>query len=293
MGERVSAKTCAHCGNLLERWRDRTYCSVACANRAIAAKTKIRKSWTRVVVLGDVHIPFQDQRVVSLVLMFIKEYNPNVVILNGDIVDCYDISSFDKDPQREASLVQELREAKEFFEKLRECAPTAEIRYVYGNHEHRFHKYIIRNARSLAGLIGISLAEQLELSKFGITPIATSGDRFTDNYTKVGTLLVGHFDKVCKHSAYTAKLLLDDYGCSLIQAHVHSIGSSNRTLDGGEIMGWEGGCLCDLRPLYCKPKKWAHAFHVIQLENDGNFFHVDPIHIINYKFWWGDELWQG
>lgn len=248
---------------------------------------------TRLVVLGDIHIPFHDQRALQLVLAFLPTITPDVVVLNGDIADQYEISSFDKDPRRKASLVSELAEVESFLTLLREIVPKSRIVYIYGNHEHRFHKYLIREAPALVGLKGMSLREQLNLEKLNIEAVETHGDRFTDNYVRFGNLLVGHFDKAHKNSGFSAKALLDEYGESLIQAHVHSVGSSNKTLESRQIMGWEGGCLCDLNPLYTKQKKWAHCFHVVDMEQEGHFFHVQQVLLVNYQFLWGAELWRG
>ena len=60
------------------------------------------------VVLNDLHGQFIDKVAFALALGFIKRQQPDNVVLNGDIVDFYKISNFDKDPLRLESLQDEL-----------------------------------------------------------------------------------------------------------------------------------------------------------------------------------------
>ena len=278
---------CPQCLKTKKIRPDRTYCSVACS---AAARAEAR-TWEKTVVFGDVHIPFQDDVALNLVTEFIARENPDRIIINGDFADCYDVSSFSKDPLRKASFPDEVLLVREKLGEIRNAAPRAEIIYLSGNHEHRLHKYIIDNAKALRGLDGMTIEEQFHLRQMDIKWIPCRADRFTDTFVEVGqSLLVGHFAMVRAHSGYTAKNLLDRYGKSLIQGHVHSVGSSNKTLANGQIMGWEGGCLCGLEPHYCRPFKWCHAFHVVHSRPDGEFFHVEPVLIINGSYFYGGKM---
>ena len=268
---------------------DRTYCSVKCARRARVANAR---EWTKTVVSGDWHIPFHCNEALNLFFAFIEKEKPDRIILNGDVADNYEISKFTRDPQRKADLRDEVKEVRDWLYRLRGIAGKCEIIYICGNHEHRLHKYILTNAKELAGLDGLTLPAQYHLDKLRIKWVPCEADRFVDTYYALPNLLVGHFDKTSAHSAYAAKLLLDSYGISLIQAHVHSFGATNRTLAGGMVAAWEGGCLCDLQPHYCRPKNWAHGFHVIHHRSDG-YFSLEPVLMVDHKFRYGGTLYQG
>ena len=56
------------------------------------------------VVISDIHFPYQDDKAIKAALDFIKTNPVDTIILNGDILDFYDVSSFDKDPDRINSL---------------------------------------------------------------------------------------------------------------------------------------------------------------------------------------------
>ena len=51
-------------------------------------------------VLPDIHFPFQDKNALKVALDLINYVKPSVIIQVGDLVDCYSISRFSKDPDR-------------------------------------------------------------------------------------------------------------------------------------------------------------------------------------------------
>lgn len=259
--------------------------------RRAAETTHDRSGWETTVVFGDVHVPFHDPVALGLVFDFIAETQPDRVVINGDFLDCYKISHFSKDPARGDSFAAEIKQGRALLYQLREIAPDSEIVYICGNHEHRLHRYIIDNAAELRGLDGLTIEEQLHLDALEIDWVGCPADKFIDTSIRMGNLLVGHFNHANQHSGYTAKVLLDKYGLSLIQGHVHSMGVSNKTLADGPVMAWEGGCLCDLQPHYCVPQKWAHGFVVVHRELDGTFFHAEPVLILDGRFFYGGRLW--
>lgn len=86
------------------------------------------------VVLSDIHFPYHDEKALKAVYNFLSNTHVDTIILNGDILDFYDVSSFDKDPDRINSLQKEIDMAQKFFKKLRSLAPKARIVFVKGNH---------------------------------------------------------------------------------------------------------------------------------------------------------------
>ena len=54
----------------------------------------------RTIFLSDIHIPYQDIKALSLAMDIIKDYkltDNDTIILGGDLVDYYPISSFSPD----------------------------------------------------------------------------------------------------------------------------------------------------------------------------------------------------
>jgi len=159
-----------------------------------------------------------------------------------------------------------------FDARLRGHFPLAKIYWILGNHEYRWSRYIADNARPLHGLKGTTLAEQLDCAQHGIEVI-DSGNK--ENSYLWGKLLIGHFDRISKHSGYTAKLLLDDKSISLIQNHSHRGGSSFRRLYDRDIVGYENFCLCDRSPNYVDSPNWQQGFSLVYKDRESDFFYLE------------------
>ena len=90
--------------------------------------------------------------------------------------------------------------------------------------------------------------------------------------------MVGHWNIARKESGYTARALVEKLGISLIQGHVHRMGTHYKTLAKREIVGYEGGCLCNLNPTYLKRPNWQQGFILVYFL-DG-FFQCQPVPIV-------------
>ena len=142
----------------------------------------------------------------------------------------------------------------------------------------------------------LSLPSLLRFKELDITHVSTG---LKASYMWYGNeLQIGHFDKVNKHSGYTAKNLLDDKHISLIQAHTHRLGSSYKTVPFGKkqkrvIVGFENGCLCDLNPEYVIDPNWQHGFSIVKKKTGGDRFYIQQIPIVDYVCFLGEKEWRG
>lgn len=165
------------------------------------------------IVISDIHFPNQDDEALKCVYDFINTHEINTVILNGDIVDFFDVSSFDKDPQRMYSLQNELDLAEKFFKKLRKLLPVADIYFVKGNHEDRMERYLQRHSE-LFTLNALKIPALLQLDKFNI--------KYKPKGLKFGSLKIIHGDLIRKFSGYTARGELEKHDSSGISGHCFS-----------------------------------------------------------------------
>lgn len=233
-------------------------------------------------VLPDLHCPFHDENAVELTIKIMRYKKPARVVLLGDCVDFYALSTFDKDPSRIKGIIGEVDEFKKILRKIRKAVPDGEIYFVEGNHEARLRKYIWRNAPALHD--AISLDELMGFNEFGVKNM---GKQFF-----LGGLLYTHGDVISAYSSYTAKREYDKYGCSGLSGHSHRLGKYVRRLKRG-IESWhETGCLCDLEPDYVDFPNWQHGFGIVTNFLDRDSFHVDLIEIIpGYKAIVGDNIY--
>lgn len=165
------------------------------------------------IVLSDIHFPYQDDKALKAVYKFLEQHPVDTIILNGDILDFYDVSSFDKDPDRINSLQGEINLAQKFFKKLRDLSPDGRIVFVKGNHCSRLERYLKKHPE-LYSLDVLKLPNLLGLDKFNI--------EYKDKGFKLGSLKIIHGTIVRKFSGYTARAEMEKNDCSGISGHCFS-----------------------------------------------------------------------
>jgi UDP-2,3-diacylglucosamine pyrophosphatase LpxH len=239
-------------------------------------------------VINDLHIPYESADIVNAVLSLANSVQPERLYINGDLVDMWEISSHSKNTKSGTQLADEIRLANSYLDTMRNKLPNTEIVYIFGNHEHRFARFIADNAVELYGLSGLTLAEQLKLKERDIQ-LVYSGLR--ESYIRAyDDLVIGHFDRVNAHSAYTAKTLVDKYGASIIQGHTHRVGYHAKSTLADTFHGYENGCMCDLNPVYSLSPNWQHGFAVVHRHNNKSF--VEQITITDGEFVFGGKHWK-
>jgi hypothetical protein len=186
------------------------------------------------------------------------------------MVDCPSISKFDDSPLRITTLRQDLNAGYEANCKISDKFPKAKKRYVKGNHCDRYPIWICSN-KKLDGLIDFD--KEIGLKEHEIE-IYEYGDKFETN----GFYFM-HGDVIRKHSAYTAKCLLEDMGVSGICGHTHRAGTHYKTDYNGEKEFLENGCLCDFKLSkfwFRKPlPNWQMAISILKFIDDK--FHIEQI----------------
>jgi hypothetical protein len=227
---------------------------------------------TDVTVVGsDLHVPFHDPRAVGCFLGYIRDTKPNRLVLNGDIADFYALSKFSKNPKRELELQDELDATNDVLDALDSVMPEGSAKdFVLGNHCARLVRYLADNSRALHGLRALTLDELLHLTERGYNVVPMVG---RDASLHVGRVEVGHFNIARKDSGASARALLLDRGCSVIQAHTHKLSAiyKRKRGTGEQIAAWEMGCLCDLNPEYVTSPDWQQGFATITTCSSGRY----------------------
>lgn len=211
-----------------------------------------------VMVGGDIHISYHHKGMCSKFVDTITQVKPDIVVLLGDVIDCYAISKFTKDPARLLSLQVEINKAKCFLDRVREACGDSEIVYLRGNHEEWWRKYLWSSAKELSCLESLSLEENLGLDDLGIIHFRTK------TRVQIGGLLYLHGTNVRKAPGGTAKAHYEKYGMPVMVGHSHRVGSyAHRTVNGIRI-SYENGCMCDLYPEYDEFPDWHHSFSIVR-----------------------------
>jgi len=209
-----------------------------------------------IIVGSDIHIPFQDALAVKSFINYCAKKQPNVIVLNGDIIDMFMLSKFTKGEGR--NPLEEITEARGLLESIRAVCPNALIYYVIGNHETRLERYVLNKAPELASLIE-DVFSIIKVSDFKIRGCASL--TVNDNLVfKHGTLLGN------KSGLSAIKEMENAYmsGCT---GHTHRLCKYIARKSGKKFFWMETGCLCDLNPEYMILPNWQQGFGFVEIKN--------------------------
>ena len=203
--------------------------------------------------IGDVHLPYQDDKALDVMYQYGKKYKPDNVIVNGDLLDFYRLSTFDQSPDRKDTVPEEIEKGKEFLKKLRKNFKNANLYFIEGNHEQRLQRYLWRNPE-LHGLDALKLDNLLDFKKYGIKYIKTDGDYWGKDtgHLKIGDMVVMHGDNrlngasTSKYAGYSASNTMRGTQSSVAIGHVHRLALINHRSPHSHLVGIEGGCLCQV-----------------------------------------------
>jgi predicted phosphodiesterase len=220
----------------------------------------------KILIISDLHIPYQDNEAIEAALKYGKKKKINTIIINGDLIDFYQLSRFEKDP-RVRNAAFEIKEAKQVLEYIRSKFPKALILWYMGNHDHRFTKYMVNKAPELLDIPEFSLYHIMELAKLNIHLLDNNrGWRAGKLNGRHGHEFYGSGGVFPARSYY---LKAND---NILVSHVHfksefTIPDIRKNLRGG----WSIGCLCDLDPDYNPNNRYGHGFAILDVFKDGNF----------------------
>lgn len=226
-----------------------------------------------ILVLSDLHFPYQDNGSITRAIRYGLEHKVNTIFINGDLLDCFQLSKFEKNPDNRPTTKEEIELAKDFLTKLRKLFPTAQIYYHLGNHDVRYERFMTSHSIMLKDLFGddeTSLESRLNLINLRIHMI---GDKQI-TYCGTSGLLFHHGHYIFRgvqSPVSPAKTIYDKMGLSMICGHTHKISEFTKIDGYGNIHTcWSTGSLAELLPDYAPmANNYAHGFAhaIIHLDN--------------------------
>lgn len=257
-------------------------------NKNVELEEMVKKSYNKlqkVVVIPDIHAPYEDYRALHGVYKFIKDYKPDKVVQLGDMVDFYALSKFDKDPSRILSLQGEIDVARYHLKELRKVHKGS-ITMLEGNHEMRLMKYLRANP------------EMASLKSVNTVPALLGLKDFNVDYKKsemINSVLFKHGNLVRSNSAYTAKGEFDSEGTSGVSGHTHRLGTHYVTNRSGQHAWFEMGHICEPKAaeyMEGKVPNWQQGFGVMEYNKGKKVWQVHQIPIINNSFIVANKLYE-
>lgn len=231
----------------------------------------------KALILSDTQLPYHDT--IALEQAVQRGKDADLVILNGDIMDCYEVSDFQPDP-RKCNFAGALRTTRELLEWLRAKFLKARFIFKAGNHEERLERYFKTRAPAVLGCEEFELKNLLKFDDYGIEWLGEKRP------IKLGKLHVVHgheWRMAFSNPVNPARGLFLRAKVSALQGHNHQPSQhSERDLRGNVRSTWSTGCLCDLHPEYMPINNWAHGAALVEIDKAGAF-QVDNFRIVGGK----------
>jgi predicted phosphodiesterase len=224
------------------------------------------------LVIGDIHIPHHDLAAVEIALAHGEREKADCIILNGDLLDFYALSFWEKDP-RLVDFADEIERGKLFLEALRGRFPRAQIWYKEGNHEERLVRYCwsrcpeLFGVRDGAGREMLSLATLLDCDEYDVNVVDNRQPIRCGEHLHI---LHGHeFRAPFVNPVNPARGLYLRAKCNAICGDLHQTSQHTETGLTHTVSTWSHGALCDLHPRYSPLNKWNLGFSVVRLGKAG------------------------
>lgn len=217
---------------------------------------RTQKGRERIVIVGDLHVPFHDKE--ALAALIAREKGADTLVINGDLQDFYSVSRFTK--YESVSFHEEVAQVTLVLEQLASAFPRVVI--VEGNHDKpRFERQLRDRlpeemVRVVEFLCGGNLSVIAAIAKRYPNVALASNDvagHKVSWFAQIGDLIVTHAEKFSRVPGSTLRgieewlsdmdhtLGLNDWRV-VIQAHTHQLAWVPWHADRLLV---EGGCLCE------------------------------------------------
>lgn len=230
----------------------------------------------KVLILSDVHVPFHDEQALQLAL---KGSKPDIILLNGDQIDFYSVSRWEREPTT-GLLQKEITLTGKFLKYLRSRFPKAEIIWKDGNHEERWCKFLSSKAPELHGLECLQFPALFNFHNLGIHYVT---DKKPILLGKLPVLHGHEYNFPIQNPVNPARGLFLKAKTSAMCGHMHTTSShAEKTLLGEIHSTFSVGCLCNMLYRYSPINNHNHGFARVDIAND-NGFHVNNYKVIRGK----------
>ncbi len=242
----------------------------------IAAPQSIAKPWLRydldaagpIGIISDIHIPYHSDTALAAAIARLKRDRIRALLVNGDAVDFYSISRWEKNPA-ERNFKRELEQSRQFFGWLRQEFRRIPIVAKCGNHEERYRHWLYQHAPEISDMPEMGLEKWLHLERHGI--------ELVDDQRPVmlGKLTVLHGHELPRQLASPVNAARGAWvrtkATVLVGHHHRTSGHSEPNMWHEETFSWSTGCLADLTPEYARINAYNHGFAVCDVAADGSF----------------------
>jgi len=223
------------------------------------------KGFKKVGILSDVHLPYHNIDALTCAISYLKKEKVDALLLNGDTMDCHQLSRFVRDPKKR-DFKYELDTLKAFMEVI-EKQLKCKVFFKVGNHEARYEKFLTEKASELKGVEEFEFENIIKARAKGIDMIESN------RFMKLNELngIHGHeYIGGISAPVNVARGLYMRGKVSAFQGHNHSTSEHSETDMNGKITTtWSIGCLSELHPAYMPLNKWNWGCAMVELDSNG------------------------
>ena len=237
----------------------------------------------RWLIIGDLHVPYHDQRAVEAAINFGIDKKCDHLLINGDALDAYQQSQWVKDPTQR-HIDSEIATLAKLLEAISPHFKTKV--YKIGNHEERIESYLFMNAPKMVGM-----------SKWSLTETLKKEAKLADDWQMIGGRQLYTLGKLNGYHGHELPRGLTNpvsvgRGVWLrtkqsgFTNHWHST-STHVESNGAKSKTWccfSVGCLCDLHPNYAPVNGWNHGCAYVDIDHHGNYSESNH-RIVNGEIW--------
>lgn len=220
--------------------------------------------------ISDLQVPFHDPLAIDICFDYLINEKIDTLFINGDLVDFYQLSDFQKDP-RIRKFDDEHDAIVEMLGYIRNRFPDIVIYYnLDANHEFRYERYMRTKAPELLGMKLFEIEDILHLNKFDIKPLKNY------DHIKFGKLPIIHGDTTFRRGSGVspAKTLYDRVKQSAIASHVHrsSEYTTKNQFEEEIFTCWTTGHLMHSNVEYCRHvDQYNQGFAILEKDSTGDF----------------------
>lgn len=232
------------------------------------------------IVIGCVHVPFQNQSLLKGLLDLMSTYKYDGLIIAGDFLDMAALSEYErgKVSHTNVTLKEEYDTANAILDAFDEVLnPDALKVFLYGNHEDRYWRWLSDVNNHKLGAV-LNPAHELGLEKRGYIV----KENYKTDYYKLGSLQIMHGEY---YNIHTAKKHLDVFRRNVLYFHTHRV----QLYREGEFCAWNCGMLGNIdAPSFDYAKRgmrmqWANGFAIVHIDEE-EYHYVEQINCVNDHF---------
>jgi len=239
----------------------------------------------KVLIIPDQHFPYNNKTYWDLLMKVGRWWKPDVVVILGDFIDNYSISSHDKDPNRQFNLGKEIEEARKGLNDVIKLGAKENV-FICGNHEDRLERHLKQFAPQIYTALTADGKEPTD-EMIGISKMGFKYIKYRDDY-KIGKMYFTHdVDGIAgKYAHYRA---VDTYHRNIGIGHTHQVGMViNGDADGDKhialMFGWGGDAnKIDYMHKESVIKNWCLAFGIMYVDETTQHIYPQVIPIVGYR----------